>query len=260
MARYRLAMIFFFFVPFFSEGTFVGNFAAPALSREGLVFSENTFFHLRLSYVYDDLYKGDYGESEAYRIKERSHLGVLTCNLFHYVDLYGIAGFSNLEIKEPSDTLYADRFDFSWGAGASAVLFHWDHFFLGVDGKYYHARVHPSYVQAEGKACSIVTPLSYIVEDIQGALGIAYQSDLLTPYIGVSYIYSTATPLPHTASILIPDYDANPALLSQSALFIKERWGLVLGTSIGGKGAFSLNLEARFFNQYAFQVSGSLCF
>lgn len=235
----------------------VGNPADPTLKDVGIFFGKQREFSLRAAFLADDIFHETFHEEfitepvEPSDIKLTTFAGVLTANLGSLLDIYGILGGSKLKID---DAMEIPR-TFAWGAGAKAIIFHTENFFIGADIKYFTTDQKPNYFTIEEMPAIPLTPFFLKYREWQGAVSMAYRIGPFVPYAGLTYLEAKISPSISTGLIDIPNFGMSFEFESQSAIN-QQKLGGVAGFSLVCASMVSLSFEARFVNQSA--VSGSI--
>ena len=243
----------------------VGNPAAPALVRKGLIVSSDDW-SFRLGYEGDFVADGrmgqfDQGQGRVDQYQQNTHSGVVTLNLVGRLDLYGVLGSSRTEADWRFEDMAAEtiaRIDmeteqnFLWGVGARAILYEWCNTFLGLGGRYAACDYTPEWLTSNGTAES-VDGTQFSWREWQLSLDFAYKIDFLTPYIGIKY--SNARTLLRNFSTPI---SAN--LTGSDTFENRIPVGLYLGCSLSNGNYFILNVEGRLVDEEAVTVSADLKF
>lgn len=204
-----------------------------------------------------DIDSGDF-EMDAFMAR----IGVSALDRFNfYVDL-GVAQdmeYGFVIQGEPYRTEFDD--EFLWGVGVNALIYRWDN---GLE-----VGVNASYRQAEMNLDqATVTNIKYTkaqmtsindgeFQEYQGALEVAWRTDLLTPYIGVKV----------SEVEVDADFTLNGTQRNASGKNAAENVGVFVGLEITPKLAefpkseqLAINLEGRFIDEEAFSVGVSYRF
>lgn len=246
----------------------VGNPAFPRLIQKGYFIPESKGVSVRSGY------EGDFvGDARLEQEKEGSgrvdcfsqstNAGTVTLNLANRFDLYTALGASQFcaswrfEILE-NNALAIHRAEletltqFLWGLGARAILFETETLTIGAGGRY-------SFCQAE----PVTLAIDAINQAVAGStcrwnewqldLDFAFQIDLFTPYLGVTYSFAQVWVGPFSTPISMNDSGVNHFETRQPV-------GAVLGCSISAGKYFFLNVEARLISQEAVTISGDIRF
>lgn len=242
-------------------GLIVGNPSDPALYANGLIFSGAKNYSLRIGYLYNHMYKGKFEDkfptlpSTSSDIKYLLQASAAIINLHNRLDLYAILGTVNLRIDQ---MVYTDR-RFAFGAGFKAIFFKINRFDLSLDGKYFQTNQKPQYLVVEKNVFPLASSFEQKLEEYQASLSLSYKTNLLIPYIGSTYLYSTITPDPKGGLITLPG--GGLLFFDTSDSITKNRWGMVIGVSIiNKKNQAALNIETRVFDQNAFAFLGTIRF
>lgn len=251
--------VFLFFTKIY--GLVVGNPSDPDLYSNGLFTSCKKKYSLRASYLYNNIYKGKFEdkfqglESTPSDIQLCLQAAVMTLNLYNRLDIYGILGSSNLQIDQ---LIYTNR-RCAWGAGLKALLIKIKCFDFSLDGKYFQTNQKPQYFVVNKEVYPLGSSFEERYEEYQVSLSLSYKTNLLIPYIGSTYLYSTITPNPHGGLLILPD--SSSIFFETNDSITRKKWGMVLGVSvINRKNQGNLNIETRVFDQNAFAFLGTLRF
>jgi len=252
------SFIFIFFNTL--QGLVVGNPSDPCLYSNGLIFNKKNY-SIKGSYLYNNIYKGRFEdviknlESTPSDIKIALIASVLTFNLYNFLDLYVILGTTNIQIDQ---MIYTDR-RFAWGAGFKSLIFKIKNFDFSIDGKYFETSQKPQYFIVEKEVYPLMSSFEQKLEEYQASVAMSYKTNLLVPYIGSTFLYSTITPNPKGGYLKLPG--GGKLFFVTTDSITRKKWGMVLGTSvINKKKQANLNIETRVFDQNAFAFIGTLCF
>lgn len=240
---------------------FIGNPLDPTFYQEGLISNCEKTVSMRAGYVQEFIYKGTYkdefinAESTPLITKLSTYAGILTFNFLNRLDLYGILGNTNIQL----DRDVFEKRRISWGIGTKATLYKRSHFAIGVDAKYFQVKFKPRYFVVSESPAPTLTSFSLEYTEAQGAVAISYEGQLISPYIGATYLFSRITPCPHSVLVEIPNQEEVYDLEMKTAIN-RKRWGMVIGASILGSKKMTLNLESRVFDQNGVNITGELRF
>ena len=256
--------VFFLFFSIYgiAFSSIVGNPGLPTFLQKGLFYKENTRpaqlrFGYVADYVYDTCFEDEFltEESSDQNLRMSIYAPIFTVNLFQRVDLYTMIGGMQLEIK---DTIFAPR-RFVWVVGTKATFYHGKRMSVGGDVKYLHSKQKPSFFLIEGFPALLLTNFALDYTEIQGAFAATYQWKYFAPYIGITYLDAKVQPKPHLGIFeiqeleLVQEFDA-------SSIVNKKKWGFVFGLTLLSDETMSVNVESRFFDQNAVNVTGELTF
>ena len=242
----------------------VGNPAAPKIITEGFFFSPSVWADLRLGYEGDFVSDAKMeqqvessGRVDGY--SQSTNSGTVTLNILNRLDLFGVFGSSKVQADwrfSDGDALFRiemeTHYDFLWAAGARAVLFEWGKTSLGLGARYSASNYTPTWLTTNG-ASSPVSGSHFEWKQWQVNLGLSYNIDLFTPYIGGKYSSEKA----HLSSFPTPiagnDSGSNHFKNRQPV-------GLYLGCSLSTGKLFMLNVEGRLIDEEAVTISGDFRF
>ena len=240
-----------------------GNPAQPDLMPKGVVPFKNKVWSLRAAfvddYIYSQHFKGDIelaGEEEKPpSVSISTEMAQVTLNYARRLDIYGLAGSSKMQMYQEVSA----RRQFSWGAGAKAIIFEIDCFRMGADFKYFQSDQKPLFLVSSGLALDIKSDLMLFYREYQGSFGVAYQSGLFCLYTNGTYINAKFEPNQYIFLISVPGY-TDPMDAMINSFSASNPWGLAVGATLvmGCKG--TLTVESRFFNQNAINASLELKF
>jgi hypothetical protein len=185
----------------------------------------------------------------------KTDAATITLNFRNRLDLTAIIGSSQLQIDQDVFT----KRQFAWGVGGKLLIWKSNSILVGLDAKYLESKQKPLYFLGDGYAYNIVSDFKLNYTEMQAAIGAAYLTKVISPYIYVSYLYSKIDPEPYSVIVQLPFMDMTVDTTSNS-IINQRRWGMAVGgTILGGKIA-SLNIESRFINQNAINISGEIRF
>lgn len=250
-------------VPCILQATYFGNPGQPTLLEDGLIQSPPSWFCFRIGYMSDYLYRQNYKDAfptpgahpPSNYTSFRMDAATVTLNFRNRIDLNVILGGAQLQIDQDVFT----KSQFAWGVGGKLLICKTNSVLVGLDLKYLESNQKPLYFVGDGYAYNIVSDFKLNYTEMQAALGAAYLTKMLSPYIYLSYLYSKIEPEPYLVMVQLPFEDMTLPTTSTS-IINKRRWGMAVGgTILGGKMA-SLSVESRFINQNAINVSGEIRF
>ncbi|EKE22094.1 MAG: major outer membrane protein [uncultured bacterium] len=261
MSRIISFSIFIMFSVINLHGIIVGNPSDPCLYTNGLISSCAKNYSFRISYLYNNVYKGKFQDkfptlsSTPSDIRYLLQASIATFNIYNRLDLYAILGTTNLQIDQ---MVYTNR-KFAWGAGFKVLLYKQNCFDLSLDGKYFQTNQKPQYFVVDKSVYPLATSLQQTLEEYQASLALSYKTNFLIPYIGTTFLYSVITPEPKGGLLTLPGGES--LFFDTSDSISREKWGMALGISIiNKKNQANLNIETRIFDQNAFSFLGTLRF
>ncbi len=241
----------------------IGNPAQPGMQTHGIAM-QSEWCSLRLTYLDDWIYHQDIQDKFALESVEHvdnsiqlsTHAAVLTFNFRNWIDIYGLAGGSRLQVNEEIFT----KPYLGWGVGGKILFCQIGNFRAGTDIKYFQTDQTPKYFLGDGQAYNVVFPVTLSYQETQFALGISYETSWFCPYAQASYLISDLDALPpKQAYVRFPQPYSN-ADIPVSSSNGEKRWGMALGATILDKKTGSLAIEWRLFNQNALDINGEIRF
>lgn len=245
------------------------SYAAPVglTSEADAVRSElwpNEDFGLTLGFVADIIDKRkidiDSGEFEMEAFMAR--IGVTALNKFNfYIDLGQATDpeFNYVIQGEQHKTEFRDKF--IWGVGASGLIYRWDNGLeIGLNLSYRRADLELEKTTIDGTTYqrNQMTQLKDgNFEEYQGALELAWKTDVFTPYIGVKL---SEAEVDASFTVNGAQHDADGRKASQN---IGAFVGLAITPKLSGlplSEQLEINLESRFIDEEAFNVGISYRF
>lgn len=250
------------FLPAALKAAYFGNPGLSALQTEGVIQSP-TWYCVRAGAFADYVYRQRYNEefqidgdkTPSSYAKFWTTAGTLTIDIKNCFDIEGIVGSTKMQL----DHEVYSKHQLSWGVGTKFLIYHTNSIYVGLDFKYFASNQKPTYFQSSGYAFNILSNYKMDYMELQGALGAAYRTQFLSPYLLVSYLYSKLSPNPTMALVRMPMYDGMTVSHSTSVVD-KRRWGMAFGTTLIGGKKGSITIESRFFNQNALNISGEIRF
>lgn len=242
-----------------------GNPSSPMMPEKGAFISSNSWLSVKGEYLFDDLYDWKLqttGHGASYSKKAsrtplmRSHLGLITLNILSRVELFSTLGTLETSfLQKPSSggkISYHTDPHFSWGIGGRVILAYWGDIQLSVN--------------ASCLSCDTVIS-SLKLNDVKMArhgatvnvsawqigVGASYRFQWFIPYIGVDYA-DLRVKIRHLKG-LSPEFPSH-------RITFKDLYpiGLYFGFGLSLEKTFSLNMEARCFNQNAVSLSANFRF
>ncbi|MCP5469629.1 MAG: hypothetical protein H7A36_03895 [Chlamydiales bacterium] len=220
--------------------------------------------------------------SDIRRVSFYTNAGYLSLNLWNRFDLFSLFGttssymeatssaFSGAPIigltVSPNETICFDMAtNWSWGAGVRFSTISWCNFCFGIEGAYFYTS--PNMASIAGDTVSILTTypngLSFKYHEWLLAFGTTYRFCIdetwdVLPYFSVEWNPARVTMDGASVRLgnpLVEAYDITLHPLQQ-----QQAWGYVLGLTLLGNEAFSLNLEGRFVSQRALAFNAQILF
>jgi hypothetical protein len=249
------------FCPLFA--ILVGNPSQPVLQTQGVLNAPPTWWCFRLAfledYVYRQRFKDEFKNFGASHTKTFAKLStdaaLITLNFKNRIDLYGLAGSSQMQLDKE---VYTNR-QFCWGTGAKLIFLHEGKFRMGLDVKYFETDQKPLFFASEGLAYNVLTNFKLKYHEIQTAVGMSYRSGPICPYIYATYLFTKIEPQPPSALVRIPQVNVLADIFMKSVVG-QRRWGLTLGATLIDCKKASLTVESRLFNQNSIDVNGEIRF
>lgn len=261
----------------------VGNPASPALYQPDLVCNDpcNLFtwrenFSLRIGwygdYVYNrNLYVQD-GVPVGKNIKDYTSsitAGTFTINIANYIQIVSILGtntsrmFLNGGAFSNSLTMLDMIFDtaFTWGVAAQGILWNKDHLFLGVGMQYQEHRPRLKKVMRHDTAdiMHFVSNNPSTYTDWQVSLSVAYTIEnmfcVLSPYIGVKASGGNF----HFGNFEFT-FQGTQNVYILKTLEPRKLWGYATGVEIVVDKRVGVGVEARFADEKALSIDGTIRF
>lgn len=263
MIRSMIRQFFISALPCILQATYFANPGEPALLTEGLIQSPPGWYCLRVGYMTDRLYQQNYKEEfpspgehpPSNYTQMNMDAATIALAIKNRFDITLLLGSAQIQLDQD---LFTKR-QFVWSLGGKYIIYKTGSLYVGLDMKYLESKQKPLYFLGDGYAYNIVSDFKLDYTEMQAALGAAYKTTRISPYIYLSYLYSKIEPSPYCIIVRIPTSNMTVDTSSHS-IINQRRWGMALGgTVIGGKEG-SLSVETRFFNQNAINVSGELRF
>lgn len=257
MKRYLLLLSSFFL---FQKGFafWVGNPSDPTLYGDGLITCGEKSYSIRFGYLSDYTYHFDFKDeiiketSQPSEISLSTHAGMLVLNLGNRIDLYGILGASKLE----EENVYIPR-RFSWAIGGKATFYRYRKFSVGGDLKYFFSDQKPGHFIIENMPATLLTDFTLGYSELQGAVAASYKCGVFIPYAGLTYVDAKIKPSFRYGFIDIADMTME---FEADSVINEKKWGMVIGLTLLSAKIMTLNVETRFFDQNAVNVSGEIRF
>ncbi|MBI5345974.1 MAG: hypothetical protein HZB76_02375 [Chlamydiae bacterium] len=251
-----------FFLLFCSvlHGASSGNPADPAILEEGFFIPDTSLVNLRASYELDlisnqRLKLTNFWKSQGFNLKNCSaltSLGGVILNFKDRFDLYANVGYDkiNILLSYPNNLYKIEsKNDLYYRAGGKLILFQMlQDTLFSVDVKYsiFHARG----VKLFDNDLPVPSKnTKFKFKEWQISPGLAYETSLLSPFIGLS--------LKDTRLRL-----KSPAFSNRSYFKMKylHKVGLFLGATLSNKRYFALTIEGRFINEQSCNLIADIRF
>ena len=219
------------------------NPAAPGLIENGLIFKKDAWFGMGLEYEYSHVINRRLQAIEQFSYDLNQ--GTVVFNLLKRFDIYGSLGAMGASVKEAS-LKYTTQNDLAWGAGARALVYQWNRFSIGMDGKYEHSYLNISHLDVNGAPAVLSKKSKMDYREWQLGLGFSYATPFLIPYAVANYSFASV-------DAHLPGY-----LFYQGKN--RRKFGLALGTTVTSSEIFFLNIEARLIDELGMTVAGRFQF
>ena len=204
--------------------------AAPNLIENGLIFKKDDWVGIGLGYEYSHVINRRLQGIEQFSYDLNQ--GVLVLNLMKRFDIYGSVGAMEAAVSQTSPALrrlkYTTQNDLAWGAGARALVYQWNRFSIGLDGKVEQSYLKVSHLDVNGTPVALPHHRKMDYREWQVGLGFSYAAGLLIPYAAANYSLASV----HTN---LPDY-----VLYR--VQNRRKFGMALGTTMTSGDLFSLNI------------------
>ncbi|MBP9842161.1 MAG: hypothetical protein KBC64_07045 [Simkaniaceae bacterium] len=224
------------------------NPSAPGLIENGLFFKKDDWIGIATQYEYSHVINRRLNgiDQFAYDLNQ----GTIVINLLKRFDLYGSLGAMKGAVSQTSPASrrlnYTTQSDLAWGAGARALVYQWNRFSIGLDGKFEHSYLRVSHLDINGTPVVLPHHRKMDYREWQIGLGFSYATPILIPYAVANYSLVGV----HAD---LPDY----VLYSTQN---RRKFGLSLGTTVTNSEIFSLNIEARLVDELGMTVAGRFQF
>lgn len=224
------------------------NPAAPGLIENGLIFKKDDWFGVGVEYEYSHVINRRLQGIDQFSYDLNQ--GTLVFNLLKRFDLYGSLGAMGASVSQITSPLqrleYTTQNDLAWGAGARALVYQWNRFSIGMDGKYEHSYLNISHLDVNGAPVLLPEKRKMDYREWQLGLGFSYATPYLIPYAVANYSFTRV-------QANLPGY-----LLYQG--HNRRKFGLALGTTVTSSEIFFLNIEARLIDELGMTVAGRFQF
>lgn len=252
----------FFAFPLF--GAYVGNPADPAIMSTGLFSGSYPLFKFTSGYIYDytsdkrygtDQIESNYDPDKALKqFGLHSQMASVSFIFIERVQIFGTAGGSKEEAFEGKQPSFSDMtfdfsssYQFSWGAGAKAILIQWGQTFLSADFTYFAIpESHHSFFQYLNRLNLQLDPGApkhkLSLDEWQASAGLSSRFFFVTPYGGATYLSSRL----HVEKG--PDI---PSINYRNEV----NWGYFYGVTVSLTGRFHLTFERRVCDEFAYTFS-----
>jgi len=259
-------LLLFVFCTVTAYATPVGNIAVPDMVKKGLVTKggHNQFSIMvtpEVDLTYDRNMKDQAKDTEYSFYGSRA--GVVFNNKAYIYGLFGAADAQHKYKISGEQVEWDTETGFAWGAGATLIIYEKEITFrdkgilrIGIDGRYRNSNLDIDKVTvgtdsttSYDSSDSALTAKKFEFEEWQAALGISFQFDRLSPYVGVKYSDATGK-VKATVSGTEYSYDPDP----------KSNIGFFGGLDILFSEYFSVNVEARVLDEKAFSGGSTIRF
>ena len=237
----------------------VGNPAACALLKKGILTSRSSSLNLRAgfegNFIFDrrlEQYQEGSGRVDNYELYSTS--ADLVINFKNRLDLYADLGDGKIKSdwRTKSNTMLnrvvlISNHHFLWAVGTNILLLDWRRASMGIGGRYTSIDPDLRKISINGVKMDIADS-TFTYHKWQANLAFSYTLDFLIPYIG--FKYSNANSFLHTPHISGIATNGSNTNHFES----KDNVGLYLGTSITNGIIFMINLEVRLIDEEAVSV------
>jgi len=249
--------------PLLAFGAYVGNPASPSIMNTGFFSLHNPLIKGTTGYIADYISDKHYETSKKnpdidlndtfrdYII--HSQLASFSVILLERLELFGTVGGSKQRIKgreQPDDPHilvdFQSSYQFSWSAGAKAVLIQWGQTYFSCDFTYFAIPESPhayfKFLNRLNLPIDFTKKQELALNEWQVSAGFSSRIFFLTPYVGGMYLHSRL----HVGS----GPETGP-------IEYKNRftWGYFYGITASLSGRFHLNFEQRFRSENAYTFS-----
>lgn len=249
------------------------NPAAPELATEGVFYCcPDDCWALRIGfrgdYVFDRKFKDASHTVDRYSLY--SNEGTLTLNLWESIDIYGFVGATSQDFTSKYTDAVAIRElvgDYEtktvWGVGLKAILLEWDwtrysgRSFITAAVDYETVQsANPTTITFNGIPMDVVGSglTSNRYRETQVSLAWGHQVKKLVPYIAAKW--SSA----RVSTTVVTFSDPFGHDLTYEGMKSCNHWGWALGVTLVDVARMTISAEARFVDESAMTVTGSLRF
>lgn len=240
---------------------YMGSPSAPEMMDQGFFFSKENWFAVKVGYQRDWVF--DRNMRAVSKVSGRmddfdsiSDQGVLTINLINRIEIFGSAGATRFHAMHrpvvSACCKYESHDQFTWGIGGRALLFSWKGASFGIEGGYQKAHPTLKWIALNGAPITPRGSSELSFHEWQVGLGVSYQVDLFTPYLGAKYSNAGAS-FKNLPSELLP---IGPYFKTKS----QRKFGMVIGTTLSNGNRFAATLEARLIDEQSITLAAEAKF
>lgn len=256
LPRFSLLLLF---MPWSCFALYNGNPSLPMMPEQGMFIPKDDWFGVKAGYQLNAVFdrklhvegNRDHIRRKVQEYHAFSNLGVVTANFNDRVEAFGTLGVMSAELTHhpypDTRVSYHTQTHFAWGAGGRAIVAYWGDLQLSVDAAYLAADLPLSSLKANGKShAKQSATVDY--REWEVGIGVSYRVRWFVPYFGVDYSDFRAR---------VKHLTALKSLFPSKHVTFKESYkaGIFLGCGLFCERAFSLNVEGRVINEYAFSLS-----
>jgi len=242
---------------------YYGSPNLPDTAVEGFFISKDCSFGLKLGYQGDCVFDKSLSVTNPRIVKSIQQIhyhmqqGVITANFIDRFEVFASLGEIQFHINPRVTSLLYDTFNtgnrFTWGFGGRGILFTFSQAAIGLDFKYQLASPHFQWITENGVPVHGLGNAKLRYREWQLGLGLSYQSDIFTPYIGATYCQMQGE-YKKLASTILPNHQTHFTMKS------RKKFGMAVGTTLSTGKIFEMDLEARLINETAVSITGNVRF
>ena len=242
---------------------YYGSPNLPDTAVEGFFISKDCSFGLKLGYQGDFIFDKSLSVTNPHIVKgiQQIHYhmqqGVITANFINRFEVFASLGEIQLHIEPRISSLLSSTFNtgnrFTWGFGGRGILFTFSQAAIGLDFKYQLASPHFQWITENGVPIYGLGNSKLRYREWQLGVGLSYQSDIFTPYIGATYCQAQGE-YKKLASAILPSHRTHFTMKS------RKKFGMAVGTTLSTGKIFEMDLEARLINETAVSITGNVRF
>jgi len=257
MKKWLLLLIFT--QPLFA--LYMGSPSAPQVIEEGLFFSKENWFAVKVGYQRDWVF--DRGLKAVSKVSGGldtfewiADQGVLTFNIIDRIELYTSAGAANFSASNrPRGGIrqeYQTRDQFTWGMGLRGILFELKGATFGFGGCYQRAHPTIKWLTTNGVPVSPRPGSKLTYNEWQVGFGVSYQVEMFTPYLGVKYSNASAR-FKHLPIGFLPN---GRHFKGKN----RRKFGMAIGTTLSNGNRFAATVEARLIDEQSITLAAEVKF
>ncbi|MCB1115602.1 MAG: hypothetical protein KDK71_03940 [Chlamydiia bacterium] len=253
--------LFFLFLTPQLFALYMGNPSAPEIVEEGFFFSKENWFAVKAGYQRDWVF--DRNMRAVSKVSGRmdgfdfiADQGVLTFNLLNRIEVFGSAGAARFHATHrPTAQMrqeYETNDQFIWGIGGRGTFLTWKNASFGIEGGYTKAHPTMKWMTRNGTPIDPRPGSKLTYHEWQVGLGVSYQIEVFTPYIGAKYSNAGG----RFKHLPVGTLASGRHFKTKS----RRKFGMAIGTTLSSGNRFAATVEARLIDEQSMTLAAEVKF